>query len=106
MVVNSVLCVLTNLPQFHKESTSCKLCHIDAVTVKSHLLVLVIEDIMRGILVGSDLKLSRQTPLSRIPFITSSDTKDIYASIEENERMSDHWAKWYIKDQLQLTRLI
>ena len=33
------------------------LCHIDIVTVKSHLLVLVVEDIKKGILVGSDLKM-------------------------------------------------
>ena len=58
MVVNGVLCAYKlNLPQLHKESTTCKLCHIDAVTVKSHLLMLVEEDITGGILVGSDLKM-------------------------------------------------
>ena len=47
----------SRLPQLQKESTTCILCHINAVTVKSHLLVLVVEDITKGILVGSDLKL-------------------------------------------------
>ena len=42
---------------YPKESTTCKLCHIDAVTVKSHLLVLVVKDITRSILVGSDLRM-------------------------------------------------
>ena len=56
VVVTGAFCALTNLPQLHKESTTCKLCHMDAVTVKSHLLVLVVEDITRGILVESDLK--------------------------------------------------
>ena len=42
---------------YPKESTTCKLCHIDAVTVKSHLLVLVVEDITRSTLVGRDLKM-------------------------------------------------
>ena len=44
------------LPQLQKELTTCILCHINAVTAKSHLLVLVVEDIAKGILVGSDLK--------------------------------------------------
>ena len=57
MVVNGALCALTNLPQLYKESTTCKLWHIDAVTVKSHLLFLVEKDITRSILVGSDLKM-------------------------------------------------
>ena len=38
--------------------------------------------------------------------VTSRHTKDTHACIEENERMFDHWAKWYIKDQLQLAQLI
>ena len=42
---------------YPKESTTCKLCHIDAVTVKSHLVVLVVKDITRSILVGSDLRM-------------------------------------------------
>ena len=57
LVVNVVLCALKNLLQLHKESTTCKLCHIDALTVKSHLLVLVVKDIPRSTLAGSDLKM-------------------------------------------------
>ena len=47
------------VPQLQKESTTCILCHINAVTVKSHLLVLVVEDITKGILVKSDLKMDK-----------------------------------------------
>ena len=61
VVVNSALCALKNLPQLDKESTTSKLCLIDAVTVKSYLLVLVVEDITRGILAGSDLKMVKTT---------------------------------------------
>ena len=38
-----------------KESATRILCHINAVTVKSHLLVLAVEDITKGTLVGRDL---------------------------------------------------
>ena len=51
MVVNGALCMLNNLLQLRKDSTTCKLCHIDAVTVKSHLLVLVVKDIKKVYLV-------------------------------------------------------
>ena len=57
VVVNGALCALKNLPQLHKESTTRKLCHIDAITFKNHLLVLVVEDIPRGVLVESDLEM-------------------------------------------------
>ena len=63
IVITGAFCALTNLPQLNKESTKCKLCHIDAVTVKNHLLVLVVEDITRGILVGSDLKMVKTNSL-------------------------------------------
>ena len=36
----------------------CILCHVDAVTVKSHFLVLVVEDITKGILENGQDKLS------------------------------------------------
>ena len=63
LVVIGTLCALTNLPQFlFRESTTGVLCHINAVIVKSHLLVLVVEDITKGILVGSDLKMVKTTP--------------------------------------------
>ena len=45
---------------YPKESNTCKLCHIDAVTVKSYLLVLVVEDITISIFVGSDFKMVTQ----------------------------------------------
>ena len=42
---------------YPKESTTLKLCHIDAFTVKSHLLAVVVKGITGSILVGSDLKM-------------------------------------------------
>ena len=59
-MVNGALCVLKNLTQLHKESTTREVCYIDDVTVKSHLLVLVVEDITRGILVGGGLKMVKK----------------------------------------------
>ena len=71
-MATGAFCALTNLPQLHKESTTCKLCHIDAVTVQSLLVVLVVEDITRAILVGSELKMVKgKLPLVDLPSSTA-----------------------------------
>ena len=76
MVVNSVLCALTNFSQLQKESTTCILCHINAITVKSHLLLLVVEDITKGILVGSYLKMEKsRAESSKITLPTEKQNK-------------------------------
>ena len=74
MVVNGVLCALTNLPQLHKEST------INAVTVKSHLLMLVVEDITKRYSCWKGLE-NGQDKLLLVDFPPSSTKTQVDASM-------------------------